>query len=79
VFMGFMDWLYRYEGMLEDTTGRIITTKVIPSGTLFVILLAAVLANRRVAKDSKVPLIFYTLAAANVLALGMLGGNLVWG
>jgi len=79
VFMGFMDWLYRFGGSLEDPTGRIILTKIILSGVLFLILFGAVIVNARVPKDSKVPLIFYTAAAVDVMAIGLFGGYLVWG
>ena len=76
VFMGVMDWQYRFGG---EWPYPIILTKMILSGVLFLILFAVVLVNRRVPKDSKIPLVFYTAAAVDVLAIGLFGGRLVYG
>ena len=75
VFMGFMDWrVYRGGEWLQP-----IIIKMILSGALFLILFAVVLLNRRVPKDSKIPLIFYTAAMVDVLTIGLFGGKLVYG
>ena len=74
IFMGFMDALR--EGWWGTQT---ITIKIILSGVLQLLLLATILVNRKLPKDSPVSLIFYTLGLANVLVLGFFGGNMVYG
>ena len=74
VFMGFMDWLLFFDGLSSPT----ITTKITLSGSLVVLLIFTVFFNRRVKAESKISLVFYTLAFINVVALGIYGGNLVY-
>ena len=72
IFMGIMDSI-RAEWWGSTT----IKIKLVLSGVLVLLLLATILVNRRLPKESPISLIFYTLALANVLALGFLGAGMV--
>ncbi len=74
IFMGFMD-AFQFGWWLTER----IVIKIVLSGVLMLLLLATILVGRRLKKDSKIPLIFYTAAVVNVLAIGFFGGYLVYG
>ena len=73
--MGLVDWQHFYAGAPLTA----ITVKIIASAVLVVLLLATILVTRRLPAGSKLPLLFYLLAFANVIVLGFFGGNLVYG
>ena len=75
VAMGFLDWKHFQSGQLIHA----IIMKFILASVLFLILLATILVNRRLPLESKIPIIFYALSTACVLALGYYGGSLVYG
>jgi uncharacterized membrane protein len=74
IFMGFID-AFQFGWWLTER----IVIKMVLSGVLMLLLLATILVGRTLKKDSKIPLIFYTLAMVNVLAIGFFGGYLVYG
>ena len=73
--MGVIDWLHFYAGALLPA----IVVKMVASGVLVVLLLVTILVQRRLPLESKLLLLFYVLALANVIVLGFFGGNLVYG
>jgi uncharacterized membrane protein len=72
---GYMDWQYYYAGAWLDA----IIIKLVLTGVLVVLLIAAVILGRKGRAGSKVVLATYTLAFLAVVVLGYYGGELAFG
>lgn len=75
ISVGVIDWLHFYGGQWITA----IIVKMIASGVLLLLMLATLIVQREVGRESKILLVFYILMFLNVMVLGFFGGNLVYG
>ncbi len=71
---GVMDWLHRYRGVWLFE----IKMKIILASVLTVLLILALVLNKRTNRDPRVMVPIYALSAATVILLGYYGGQLVF-
>ncbi len=73
--IGVVDWLHFYGGELLTA----ILAKMIGTGVLVLLLIATLILQRNLPRESRLPVLFYFLLLINVIVLGYFGGNLVYG
>jgi uncharacterized membrane protein len=71
---GIMDWQYRLAGVM---TGYIMA-KLVLAVTLVVLLLFYVILHRRENVNAKIMTLLYIICFLNIVALGFIGGHLVF-